>query len=97
MTYVCTLLHRAQELRKLPCFFIENWQGEISDREAETLLWVPFEQAFILDVDRVALSMYIRLCAGAALPQDKSGLSVPSIRQGGSTTRRTRGVVEERA
>lgn len=61
MTYVCTLLHRAQEFRKLHYFVIENWQGEISDREAKTLLWVPLEQAhtFMLDVDRAALGEYI--------------------------------------
>ena len=28
MTYVCTLLHRAQEFRKLHYFVVEAWQGE---------------------------------------------------------------------
>jgi 8-oxo-dGTP pyrophosphatase MutT (NUDIX family) len=58
---------------------IENWQGEISNRETETLLWVPLEQAHtcILDIDRVALSEYIRLPAGAVLPQDNRAYRFP--------------------
>ena len=62
MTYICTLLHRAQEFRKLHYFVVEDWQGEISNREAEALLWMPLEQVqkFDLDVDRVAISEYIR-------------------------------------
>jgi 8-oxo-dGTP pyrophosphatase MutT (NUDIX family) len=79
MTYVCTLLHRAQECRKVHYFVIEDWQGEISNGEAEALLWVPLEQAhtFVLDVDRVALSEYIRLSAGASLPQDNRAYRFP--------------------
>src|SRR5262249_39951968 len=53
VTYVCTLLHRAEEFRKLHYFVVEDWQGEISNREAEVLLWIPLEQVyrFELDVD----------------------------------------------
>jgi 8-oxo-dGTP pyrophosphatase MutT (NUDIX family) len=79
MTYVCTLLHRAQEFRKLHYFVIEDWQGEMSNREAEALLWVPLEQAhtFDLHVDRVAISEYRRLSAGASLPQDNRAYRFP--------------------
>ena len=79
MTYVCTLLHRAQECRKLHYFVVEDWQGTISNREADTLLWMPLEQAqkFDLDVDRVAISEYIRLSAGTFLPQDNRAYRFP--------------------
>jgi 8-oxo-dGTP pyrophosphatase MutT (NUDIX family) len=79
MTYVCTLLHRTQQFRKLHYFVIEDWQGEISNREAEALFWVPLDQAhtFVLDVDRVALSEYIRLSASASLPQDNRAYRFP--------------------
>ena len=79
MTYVCTLLHRTQEFRKLHYFVVDNWQGEISNREAEALLWVPLEQVytFDLDVDRVAISEYIQLSAGASLPQDNRAYRFP--------------------
>jgi mutator protein MutT len=79
LTYVCTLLHRAQEFRKLHYFVVEDWQGEINNREADTLLWMPLEQAqkFDLDVDRVAISEYIRLSAGTLLPQDNRAYRFP--------------------
>jgi len=79
MTYVCTLLHRAQELRKLHYFVVDDWQGEISNREAEALLWIPIGQAhtFDLDVDRVAIREYMRLSAGASLPQDNRAYRFP--------------------
>jgi 8-oxo-dGTP pyrophosphatase MutT (NUDIX family) len=79
MTYVCTLLHRAQEFRKLHYFVVEDWQGEISRREAAALLWTPLHQAhrFDLDVDRVAISEYMRLSASASLPQDNRAYRFP--------------------
>src|SRR5215212_2474376 len=51
MTYVCTLLHRAQELRKLHYFVVEDWQGEISNREAKASLWMPLNQVHTLDLE----------------------------------------------
>jgi len=79
MTYVCTLLHRTQEFRKLHYFVVDNWQGEIGHREGAALLWVPLEQVytFDLDVDRVAISEYVRLAAGASLPQDNRAYRFP--------------------
>jgi mutator protein MutT len=79
MAYVCTLLHRAQEFRKLHYFVVEAWQGEISNREAEALFWIPLDQVqrFDLDVDRVAISEYMRVSAGASLPQDNRAYRFP--------------------
>ena len=79
MTYVCTLLHRAQEFRKLHYFVVEDWQGEISNREAEALRWIPLDQVhtFDLDVDRVAISEYLRTAVGASLPQDNRAYRFP--------------------
>jgi mutator protein MutT len=79
MTYVCTLLHHAQEFRKLHYFMVEAWQGEISNREAEALFWIPLDQVhrFDLDVDRVAISEYMRASAGVSLPQDNRAYRFP--------------------
>ena len=61
--YVCTLLHRSQEFRKLHYFAIHRWEGEIANHEAEALLWLPFDEVetLDLDVDRIALSEYRRV------------------------------------
>ena len=61
--YVCTLLHRSQEFRKLHYFAIHRWEGEIANHEADALLWVPFDEVetLDLDVDRIALSEYQRV------------------------------------
>ena len=61
--YVCTLLHRSQEFRKLHYFAIHQWEGEITHHEAEAMLWVPFDalETFNLDVDRIAMSEYLRV------------------------------------
>ena len=64
--YVCTLLHRAQEWRKLHYFAVEAWRGEILNQEAEALLWIPLDEpaALAIDVDRTAVAEYIRLSHG---------------------------------
>jgi mutator protein MutT len=79
MTYVCTLLHRAQEFRRLHYFVVENWQGEISNREAEALFWVPLNEVhrFDLDVDRVAISEYTRVSTSTSLPRDNQAYRFP--------------------
>lgn len=61
--YVCTLLHRAEECRKLHYFVIESWHGDIQNHEAEALLWVPIDalETFDLDVDRVAVHEFVRV------------------------------------
>ena len=63
VTYVCTLLHRAQELRKLHYFAVDAWTGEPRPLEADGLEWVHLRNlaAFDCDVDRVAVDQYIRL------------------------------------
>lgn len=66
--YVCTLLHRAQEFRKLHYFAIDGWDGEIVPQEADALQWVRLDDmgAFDLDVDRVAVGEYLRVCRAEA-------------------------------
>jgi 8-oxo-dGTP diphosphatase len=63
--YVCTLLYRLQELQRIHYFAIEAWEGNIENNEAESLLWVPItrSQEFDIDVDRIALSEYLRVYA----------------------------------
>ena len=65
--YVCTLLHRAEEWRKLHYFAVEAWRGEILNQEAEALLWIPLDEpaALEIDVDRTAVAEYVRLSEGA--------------------------------
>src|SRR5262245_28542689 len=41
--YVCTLLHRSQEFRKLHYCAIHHWAGEMTKHEADALVWVPFD------------------------------------------------------
>jgi 8-oxo-dGTP diphosphatase len=64
-TYVCTLLHRAEEVRKIHYFAVRRWEGEILNREAEALLWIPLDEPYTLDldIDRVAVSEYVRVSA----------------------------------
>ena len=61
--YVCTLLHRAQEFRKLHYFAVTCWEGEIIPQEAESLLWIPFNalETLDLDVDTIAVQEYLRV------------------------------------
>ena len=63
VVYVCTLLHRAEEVRKIHYFAVESWEGEILNREAEALLWLPFDELHTLDlvIDRVAVHEYLRV------------------------------------
>ena len=66
VAYVCTLLHRAEEFRKLHYFAVEGWRGEILNQEAEALLWIPLGEPAVLDidVDRTAVGEYVRLSGG---------------------------------
>ena len=61
--YVCTLLHRAQEFRKLHYFAVTRWEGEIVPREAEAVVWMPLNalEALDLDVDKMAVQEYLRV------------------------------------
>lgn len=65
VVYVCTLLHRSQEFRKLHYFAVTHWQGEMQPHEAEALLWIPLEalSSLDLDVDRMAVAEYVRVYA----------------------------------
>ena len=46
VAFVCTLLHRAEEVRKIHYFAVENWEGELD--------------TFDLVIDRVAVREYLR-------------------------------------
>jgi 8-oxo-dGTP diphosphatase len=63
MRYVCTLLHRSQEFRKLHYFAVTAWDGELTTHEADGLEWAEIQRAptFDLDVDRLAVSEYVRV------------------------------------
>ena len=66
--YVCTLLHRAEEFRRLHYFAVESWRGEILNQEADELVWVPLAEPRLLefDVDRTAVSEYLRVYSEGA-------------------------------
>ncbi len=59
--FVCTLLHKSEEFRKLNYFAIESWKGEIQNNEAEELIWIPLKETnkLDLDVDRKAIEEYL--------------------------------------
>jgi mutator protein MutT len=61
--YICTLLHRSQELLQIHFFAVETWTGEIQNNEAEALLWIPVDELerFDADVDRVAVCEHLRI------------------------------------
>jgi mutator protein MutT len=61
--FVCTLLHRSEEFRKLHYFAIDTWTGTMAPQEADGLHWVRFDDpsALDLDVDRFAVQEYQRL------------------------------------
>ena len=63
IAYVCTLLHRAQEFRKLHYFAVTRWEGEIIFAEAESLVWIPLNAlaTLDLDVDKIAVQEYMRV------------------------------------
>ena len=61
--YVCTLLHRSQEFRKLHYFAVTHWEGAIIPQEAAFVLWIPLNalEPVDLDVDRIAVQEYRRV------------------------------------
>ena len=63
LAYVCTLLHRAQEFRKLHYFVVTRWKGEIIPQEAEAVVWIPLNtlETLDLDVDKIAVQEYLRV------------------------------------
>jgi 8-oxo-dGTP diphosphatase len=65
--YICTLLHRAEEFRKLHYFAVESWRGEILNQEAEALVWIRLDEpaGLDIDVDRTAVGEYVRLFRSA--------------------------------
>lgn len=63
IAYVCTLLHRSQEFRKLHYFAVTHWEGAVLPQEAEAVMWIPLNalETLDLDVDRIAAQEYRRV------------------------------------
>lgn len=61
--YVCTLLHRSAEFRRLHYFAVPRWKGAMESHEAASLRWVPLTAFHDLDleVDQLALAEYLRV------------------------------------
>jgi 8-oxo-dGTP diphosphatase len=61
--FVCTLLDRSVEFRRVHYFGVIDWQNDVVAHEAESVHWVNLEQynAFDLDVDRTAVREFMRL------------------------------------
>lgn len=61
--YICTLLHRSKEFRKLHYFAVTRWEGSIGNHEAASLRWLPMTESRGLDleVDRLAVAEYCRI------------------------------------
>lgn len=61
--YICTLLHRDAEIRRLHYYAVASWSGEMGCYEAEELLWLPLgaPEELDLEVDRVAVREYLRV------------------------------------
>jgi mutator protein MutT len=62
-SHLCTLLHQAEELRRIHYFVVESWTGEISMQEAESLHWLPLDDLGTLDleIDVRAIENYLAL------------------------------------
>jgi 8-oxo-dGTP diphosphatase len=88
LTYVCTLLHRSQEFRKLHYFAVHQWEGDIANHEAEAVLWVPFDalETFDLDVDRIAISEYRRVYQAEGMKIAEGRQSTVSYGDAGSVS-----------
>lgn len=59
--HVCTLLHQAEELRRIHYFVVEQWAGEMAVLEAESLRWLPLDDlsALDLEIDLQAVEQYL--------------------------------------
>jgi mutator protein MutT len=58
--HLCTLLHEAEEYRRIHYFAIEQWTGKMAALEAESLRWLPLDELYTLDleVDIAAIESY---------------------------------------
>lgn len=61
--FVCTLLYRSEELRRIHYYALTRWEGEIRAHEAAELVWLRRDQleALSLEVDRTAMAELERL------------------------------------
>jgi 8-oxo-dGTP diphosphatase len=63
--FVCSLLEKQPELYRIHYYAVESWTGQISNNEAESLLWIPLNELDRLDlaVDKIAVNEYLRIYA----------------------------------
>jgi len=63
--FVCSLLEKLSDLYRIHYFVVDSWIGGIECNEAESLLWIPLDEPGTLDleVDRIAVSEYLRIYA----------------------------------
>jgi 8-oxo-dGTP diphosphatase len=59
--HLCTLLHQAEETRRIHYFVVEHWEGEMCAQEAELVTWLPLDDrsALDLEIDITAIERYI--------------------------------------
>jgi len=67
--YICSLLHGSQEFQRIHYFAVESWQGIITNREADSLFFIGFNEIERIDVlsDRIALRKYVSVYCGKKL------------------------------
>ncbi len=63
--FVCSLLEKLSDLYRIHYYVVESWTGQVECREAESLLWIPLNglERLDLEVDRIAISEYLRIYA----------------------------------
>ncbi len=62
-SYLCTLLHKTQEIEKINYFVVTAWDGEIQNNEAESIFWIQFDETDRIEIeaDRIAVKEYFRI------------------------------------
>ena len=60
--YLCSLYHPTSELQLIHYYVVDNWTGEISAQEAESVDWYPLSSAPVgIEADSLALAEYSRV------------------------------------
>lgn len=59
--HIRTLLHQAEETRRIHYVVVKQWEGEMRVLEAESLRWLPLDDLVALDlkIDRMAVESYL--------------------------------------
>ncbi|MDN3699612.1 NTP pyrophosphohydrolase, partial [Vibrio cortegadensis] len=60
--YLCSLYHPTSELQLIHYYVVDNWTGEISAQEAESVDWYPLSSVPVgIEADSLALAEYSRV------------------------------------